>query len=477
MEEKTLNDTTNTTDSIPEDFSMKDAVALQRKYFKTGETKTIDFRIKQLRRLKLALLRNQDNLIMALKQDLNKSETESYATEIGITLSEIDYNIKQVEHWAKPLKVTTPLFFLPGKSHIHYEPYGVALIISPWNYPVKNLLGPMLGAMAAGNCMILKPSELAPNTSRVIYEMISSEFNPEYVKVIEGGVPETTTLLKERFDYILFTGGTEIGRIVYQAAAKHLTPVALELGGKSPTIVDEHIDLTVTARRILWGKFTNAGQTCIAPDYLLVNNKVKQPLINKMKEVLIEFYGDDPSQSPDLGRIVTDNHFQRIKKLIEGDVVVGGGSNEGQRYIAPTIIDNVKMGDKVMSEEIFGPVLPVIGYDEIDGAIDIVNAGEKPLALYIFSNNPRVRKKILNNTTSGGVCINETLMHIGNPNLPFGGVGNSGIGAYNGKTGFDTFSHKRSVMTRSFLFDVKQKYAPFTPSKTSFIKFALKRLF
>lgn len=475
------NQTVEVLDSITElsapTSQMKDIVAAQRKFFNTGRTKDLSFRIKQLRRLKTALYRYRNELANSLKEDLNKSETESYATEIGITISEIEYNLKYIRSWVKPEKVHTPLFFLPGKSHIHSEPYGVTLIISPWNYPIKNLLGPLLGAIAAGNCAVLKPSELAPATSKVINDMISSEFDPEYLKVIEGGIPETTELLKQRFDYILFTGGTEVGRIVYQAAAKHLTPVTLELGGKSPTIVDEHIDLGVTARRIVWGKFTNAGQTCIAPDYLLVNKKIKTALINKMKDTLVEFYGDDPSKSPDLGRIVTDKHFDRVKGLIVGDVVVGGQSNAADRYIAPTLIDNIKPEDKIMQEEIFGPLLPIIEYDNLDDAIALVNNGEKPLALYIFSNNPRIRKQILDNTSSGGVCINEVLMHIGNPYLPFGGVGNSGTGAYNGKIGFDTFSHKRSVMTRSFLFDVKQKYAPFTPAKLNFIKFALKRLF
>jgi len=457
-------------------FNPKELIQRQRKFFDSGKTRSVSFRIEQLKKLKNAIIKHEKNLLRALKADLNKSEMEAHATEIGITVAEIEHNIKHIKNWVAPQKVSTPLFFLPGKSRIHYEPFGVALIISPWNYPFKNLFGPALGAVTAGNCTILKPSELSPHTSAVINEMISEAFDPDFMAVVEGGVPETTELLKEKFDYVFFTGGTEIGRIVYQAAAKHLTPVTLELGGKSPTIVDKNINIDVTAKRIAWGKFTNAGQTCVAPDYILVHKQVKQKLLDRLTEIIHEFYGSDPSASPDFGRIITDRHFNRIKNLIEGDVVTGGEVDESQRYIAPTIIDNVALDAKVMQEEIFGPILPIIEYEKLDDAISIINNGTKPLALYIFSNSSRVRKKILNETSSGGVCINETMMHLGNPNLPFGGIGNSGMGAYNGRSGFDTFSHKRSVMTRSFMFDIKQKYAPFTPQKLNFVKFAIRKL-
>jgi len=457
-------------------FNPKELIERQREFFDSGQTRPLSFSIEQLKKLKNAILKHEKNLERALKADLNKSEMEAHATEIGITVAEIEHNLRHIKDWVKPQKVSTPLFFLPGKSRIHYEPFGVALIIAPWNYPIKNLFGPALGAVTAGNCTILKPSELSPHTSAAINEMISEAFDPAFMTVVEGGVPETTELLKERFDYIFFTGGTEIGRIVYQAAAKHLTPVTLELGGKSPTIVDKNINLDVTAKRIAWGKFTNAGQTCVAPDYVLVHKKVKEKLLKRLTEIIHEFYGSDPSKSPDFGRIITDRHFNRIKNLIEGDIVTGGDTDENQRYIAPTIIDNVALDAKVMQEEIFGPIMPIIEYEKLDDAISIINSGAKPLALYIFSNSSKVRKRILNETSSGGVCINETIMHLANPNLPFGGIGNSGMGAYNGRSGFDTFSHKRSVLTRSFMFDIKQKYAPFTPQKLNFVKFAIRKL-
>lgn len=456
---------------------MQQSVQDQRAYFNTGKTKDLEFRLKMLRLLKTAIESHKENLEAALKKDLNKSETESYATEIGVTIAEINHYISNLRTWVRGHKVPTPLFFLPGKSEIRYEPYGVCLVIGPWNYPFKNLFGPVLGAVSAGNCIVLKPSENAPNTAAAIKDMVSEHFDPEYMVVIEGGVSETTELLKEKFDYLFFTGGTEIGKIIYQAAAKHLTPVTLELGGKSPAIIHKSANLEVTAKRLAWGKFINLGQTCIAPDYLLVDNSIKDKLIERLKKAIVDFYGEDPSKSPDLGRIVNKHHFNRVKGLIEGDVIFGGDSNEEDRFIGPTIINNVKLDDKVMQEEIFGPIIPIIGYDDIEEAIDIINKRPKPLALYVFSNNHGARKKVINSTSSGGVCINETIMHVGSPYLPFGGVGSSGIGAYNGRTGFETFSHRRSVMTRSFMFDVPQKYPPFTDGKLSFIKFALKRLF
>ncbi|PCJ87831.1 MAG: aldehyde dehydrogenase family protein [Flavobacteriales bacterium] len=451
-------------------------VRKQRDFFNSGASKSAEFRIKQLKNLKEAFHKHHENLEKALYEDLRKSKTEAFATEIGIMIAEIEHNMKNIRKWMQPKKVKTPLFFMPGKSRIHYEPFGVSLIISPWNYPVKNLFGPVLGAMTAGNCSVLKPSEVSPYTSAVAKKMVDEFFDPEFMTVVEGGVPETSELLKLKWDYIFFTGGTEIGRIIYQAAAKQLAPCTLELGGKSPTIVDKDINLDVTAKRLCWGKFVNAGQTCVAPDYLLVHKDIKQKLIEKLKETINEFYGENPAESPDLGRIISDRHYNRIKNLIDGDVIFGGQCDESQRYIAPTIIDNVSPDAKVMQQEIFGPILPIIEYENVDEAIAFINDREKPLALYLFSNNENVRRKIIDNTSSGGVCINETIMHMASPEMPFGGVGNSGMGAYNGRFGFDTFSHKKPVMTRSFLFDVKQKYAPFNAKKLNFVKFALKRL-
>lgn len=451
-------------------------VQKQRNYFKTGITKPVEFRIKQLKKLKEAFIAYQPQLEKALFEDLRKSKHEAIATEIGITIAEIEHNLKNIRYWAKAKEVKTPLFFLPGKSEIYYEPFGTSLIISPWNYPVKNLFGPALGALTAGNTIILKPSEIAPSTSNVVVKMIAEYFDPEYITVLEGGVKETTELLKVKFDYIFFTGAPSIGKIIYMAAAKQLTPVTLELGGKSPTIVDKTADLDVTAKRIIWGKFVNTGQTCVAPDYLLVHKSIKDKLLSKIKTHITKFYSDNPQKSNDYGRIISDRHFERISKLIQGDVYCGGQTDGSDRYIAPTIIDNVKPEDPVMQEEIFGPVLPVMEFGELDEAIEFINSREKPLALYIFSKSKKFQKAVIENTSSGGICINETIMHMASPEMPFGGVGNSGIGSYNGVFGFETFSHKKPVMTRSFMFDVKQKYAPYTDGKLKFINFALKRL-
>lgn len=461
---------------VKKTVDFKSLVTKQREFFNTGVTKSETFRKEQLNKLKAAIIKYEKELLAALKTDLNKSEMEAYATEIGISIADIDYNLKRLSKWMKPERVSTPLFFLPGSSWIYKEPYGVSLIIGPWNYPFKNMFGPVIAAMSAGNTMLLKPSELSPATSAVINKMVSETFDPRYMKVVEGGAAETTELLKERFDYILFTGGTEIGRIIYQAAAKHLTPVTLELGGKSPCIVDSDVDLDVTVKRIAWGKFVNAGQTCIAPDYVLINKKIKKDFIEKMKQTITQFYGAEPKASPDFPRIISNRHFERVKKLIEGDVVVGGDSDASQKYIAPTVIDNVTPDHKVMQEEIFGPIVPLVEYDTLDQVISFINKREKPLALYIFSKNKNFSERIINETSSGAVLVNDVMLHAGHPGLPFGGVGNSGMGAYNGKWGFNTFSHVKPILKRPFMLDVKQKYAPYTKKNVNFIKFAIRKL-
>lgn len=451
-------------------------VKKQKDYFWTHATKPIEFRKEQLRKLKAAFAKHENALLDALKKDLNKPKQEAFTTEIGVTVAEIDHYLRHLEDWMEPERVPTPLFFQPGSSMIMPEPFGVALIIAPWNYPVKNLFGPLLGAIAAGNTVVVKPSEISPTCSKVISDMIKDTFSPEYVVSIEGGVAETSELLKERFDYLLFTGGTEIGRIVYQAAAKHLTPVTLELGGKSPCIIDTNINMDVAAKRLVWGKFQNAGQTCIAPDYIYVNNKIKAKFLERVKHYILEFFGPADKPSDDLGRLISDRHFQRVSKMLTGDIIIGGVTDAATKYISPTIIDNVTMDHPAMQEEIFGPVMPIIGYDNFDEVINHINAGERPLAMYLFSNDSKLKKRLMNETSSGAICVNETMVHAGQPNLPFGGVGNSGIGAYNGKLGFDTFSHKKPIMTRSFLGDVSQKYPPYTTAKTNFIKMAAKWL-
>ncbi|MEB3336243.1 MAG: aldehyde dehydrogenase, partial [Leptolyngbyaceae bacterium] len=432
----------------------------QRQFFSTGKTKPLQFRLEQLQVLKQAIQQNQGAITKALKADLNKPEFEAYGLEIGV-LEEVNYALKHLKSWVKPRKISTPMVVFPGTAKICPEPLGVVLIIAPWNYPFQLMISPLVGAIAAGNCAILKPSELTPHTSKVIAELIQKNFEPGFVTVVEGGVETSQKLLEEKFDHIFFTGGTEIGKVVMAAAAKHLTPVTLELGGKSPCIVDVDIPLTETAKRIVWGKFINAGQTCIAPDYLLVNKRIKPALLESIKTLIQEFYGDDPSLSPDYARIVSPRHFQRLSQLLQsGEVVIGGQTNAADCYIAPTVLDRVTWSDPVMQSEIFGPILPVIEYEALEEAIALINARPKPLALYLFSNNPQHHKTVLQSTSSGGVCINDTVLQVGVSGLPFGGVGDSGIGNYHGKASFDTFSHQKSVLSRPFRFDLNWRYAP-----------------
>ncbi|MFH7026904.1 MAG: aldehyde dehydrogenase [Heteroscytonema crispum UTEX LB 1556] len=451
------------------ELSITDIICQQRDFFTTGKTKNVTFRIQQLKTLKQAVLGHQEAILEALKADLHKPEFEAYATEIG-AIKEIDYVIKHINTWAKPQKVAVPFEQIPAKARIYPEPLGVVLIIGAWNYPFQLIISPLVGAIAAGNCAILKPSELAPNTSRVLAEMIAKYFDPAYIAVVEGGVETSQKLLAEKFDHIFFTGGTAVGKIVMEAAAKHLTPVTLELGGKSPCIVDTDINIEATARRITWGKFLNAGQTCIAPDYLLVDKKIKKNLLDGIGKCLKEFYGDNPANSPDYGRIITQKHFDRLVNLQKnGEICIGGETNRSEHYIAPTVIDNVSLADPIMQSEIFGPILPVIEYSDISEAIALINSHPKPLALYLFTQNKNLQKRVLQETSSGGVCINDTVMQVGVSSLPFGGVGDSGIGSYHGKASFDSFSHYKSVLQNSFWLDLKWRYAPYQ-GKLSLLK-------
>ncbi|BAY27268.1 aldehyde dehydrogenase [Calothrix sp. NIES-2100] len=451
--------------SIP----VADIIRKQREFFQTGKTKDVAFRIAQLKILKQAILENEQEIVQALKADLNKAEFEAYATEILVT-KEIDYAIKHIKDWTKAQKAAVPIEFFQYSAKIYSEPLGVVLIIGPWNYPFNLIIAPLVGAIAAGNCTFLKPSELAPHTSNFLAGMIPKYFDPAYIAVVEGGVETSQNLLAEKFDYIFFTGGTSVGRIVMEAAAKHLTPVTLELGGKSPCIVDTEINLEHTVKRITWGKFINAGQTCIAPDYILVDKKIKTNLIEGLKKTIKEFYGDNPASSPDYARIISQKHFDRLANLLKnGEFVIGGETNREERYIAPTVVDNISWEDAIMQEEIFGPILPIIEYSDITEAIALINSRPKPLALYLFSQNKNLQKRILQETSSGGVCLNDTVMHCGVSSLPFGGVGDSGIGSYHGKASFDTFSHRKSVLKNSFLLDLKWRYAPYE-GKLAFLK-------
>ena len=443
-------------------LSISDIIRKQRKFFKTGATKGLAFRLAQLKNFKQAILQHQTDIAQALLVDLNRAEVETYATEILLILGEIDYAIKNLKKWMQPEKLATNLQQFPASARIYPEPLGIALIIGPWNYPFQLTLSPLVGAIAAGNCVIIKPSELASNCSKVIAEIITKSFAEEYITVVEGGVETSQQLLALKFDHIFFTGGTAIGKIVMEAAAKHLTPVTLELGGKSPCIVDVDIKIECTAQRIVWGKFLNAGQTCVAPDYLLVNKNIKPQLLTAIQKSIKEFYGDNPAKSLDYGRIINQKHFDRlIQFLQDGNICIGGESNKNECYIAPTVIDNITLTSAVMQSEIFGPILPIIEYTDINEAITIINSQPKPLAIYLFSQNKQLQQRILQNTSSGGVCINDTVMQAAASGLPFGGVGDSGIGRYHGKTSFETFSHYKTVLQRSFLFDIKLRYAPY----------------
>ncbi|MFP4299889.1 MAG: aldehyde dehydrogenase [Spirulinaceae cyanobacterium] len=444
-------------------------VQQQREFFNTGCTKPLEFRIAQLQKLKEAIVNYEDDIVKAVQADLGRPAFEAYFEMAAI--SEVSLALKKLKSWMKPQRVSTSIDQFPSCAWIQPEPLGVALIIGPWNYPFQLLISPLVGAIAAGNCAILKPSESAPHTSAVVAKLIRSVFEPHYVAVVEGDVEVSQKLLAEKYDHIFFTGGTAIGRIVMAAAAKHLTPVTLELGGKSPCIVDADIHVENSARRIVWGKFLNTGQTCIAPDYLLVNRKIKKPLMSAMKQYLQEFYGPDPSLSPDYGRIISPKHFERLAALLDsGEVVVGGHTNPDNRYIAPTILDKVSWDSPVMQEEIFGPILPVLEYDRLEDAIAAINDRPKPLALYLFSRSREIQQQVLASTSSGGVCINDTVMQVGIPKLPFGGVGESGMGRYHGKASFDTFSHFKSVLKKGLWFDLKWRYAPYTPDQLKQIK-------
>ena len=412
---------------------------------------------------------------------MNKPPLEAYTSERGMILNEIDYAVKNIKSWSKPKKVKTPLrhshfygvaqHFL-ASSYIYSEPYGVVLIMGPWNYPFQLTLVPLVGAVAAGNCSVLKPSEAAPHSSSVIAAIIREYFDPDFISVVEGGIETAQSLLAEKFDYIFFTGGNRVGKIIMEAAAKHLTPVTLELGGKNPCIVDNDVHVKNAAKRIVWGKFFNAGQTCMTTDYLLVNKAIKEMLLESIKKCINEFYGNDPSKSSDYARIINEKHFNRLSELLHGgDIIIGGETNADDCYIAPTVIDNVSLDHKIMEEEIFGPILPVLEYKDLEDAISIVNERPKPLALFFFSRSKRKQEKVLKETSSGCACINETFVHQLNYTLPFGGVGDSGIGKYHGKFSFDTFSNIKGVMKKPFLVDLKLRYPPYKDKLERFKKY------
>lgn len=428
----------------------KQLVTEQRTFFYTGQTKNIEYRINALQQLRKGIEKYQQRIQDALRADLNKSEAEAYGSEIRIVLGELDFALEHLLEWAAPKQVPTNSAMPDGVSTIYPEPYGVALIIAPWNYPFQLAFGPLIGAIAAGNCAVIKPSELTPAVSRLTYDLIQEIFPQEYIAVMEGEVEASTALLKEKFDYIFFTGSTGVGRIVMKAAAEHLTPVTLELGGKSPAIVHTDADLKLVAQRIVRGKFLNAGQTCVAPDYLLVHEQVHDELINLIGAEIKDKFGDDVLQNADFPHIVNARNFDRLSGfLTDGKTLIGGRSVREQLLIEPTVIGDVNWESAVMQEEIFGPILPVFTYSDLDPMLNEIVRRPKPLALYLFTQDEQLQEQVLNQVSFGGGCINDTLSHMTSHYLPFGGVGESGMGSYHGQQSFDVFSHHKSVLKRS----------------------------
>ena len=440
---------------------IKSIVESQRKYFAGNATLDYKFRKEQLKKLQIALAKWEKPLCEALWNDLHKSAEEAILTELSIVAGEIKNHLKHLRSWMRSKSACTPLKMMPSRSRVISEPLGNALIVSPWNYPVQLLLNPLVGAISAGCTAVLKPSPYVPEVSRVLEEMISSTFDRNYIAVVQGNRETNNALLNERFDIIFFTGSPALGRIVMEAAAKNLTPVVLELGGKSPCIVDAETDIAVAAKRIAWGKTLNAGQTCIAPDYLLIHNSVKERFVTEFRKALTALHGEDMKASRHYVRLVNDKAFKRVQSYLkEGKIVLGGQCDEKERYIEPTLLTDVKPTDRVMQEEIFGPVLPMMTFNKRDEAISFVREREKPLALYYFGK-VKNGKEVLRQTSAGGSCINDTIMHIANENIPFGGVGNSGMGNYHGRLSFDAFSHKRSVVTTTTLLDLPFRYMPY----------------
>ena len=467
MQAETLSNKINT----PSVADIAPKIQLIKNTFASGKTKPLPWRIEQLAQIRKMVVEQQDKIFVAMQQDLGRCNMESWTAELGGVISEVDHSLKHLKKWVKPRKVPTPIIAQPGKSYMLPEPLGTILIIGAWNYPLLLVLSPLISAISAGNNAIIKPSELSANVSKLLVELVAQYLDNDAFAVVEGAVDETTELLKHQFDHIIYTGGEVVGKIVMRAAAEFLTPVTLELGGKSPCIVDSSTDLDVTAARIVWSKWMNAGQTCVAPDYVLVEESFAAPLIDAIKHKLTEFYSADASSSKDYGRIVSERHLTRIVSYLDGQEVVHGGKYDvANKYIEPTIVLNPAHDSLLMQQEIFGPILPIVTVKNISESILFVNKRAKPLALYIFSKNKDFEQQVLTATSAGMVCINDGFMFAANPNLPFGGVGSSGTGAYHGKIGFDNFSHLKTVMKRSFWFDVPLRYPPFTDKKFKLLK-------
>lgn len=440
----------------------------QKKFFQSGKTLPLNARQEQLDRLYTAIQTWKPVLEQALMQDLGKAKFESYTSEIGLVLADIAHTSKHLKCWMKPKKVKTPIYIFPARSRVEYTPYGSVFIMGPYNYPFQLVMEPLVGALAAGNCAVISPSELTPHVAAAIKAMLAETFAPEYVQCVDGSIENNTVLLHSPFDYIFFTGSVSVGKIVMAAAAENLIPVTLEMGGKSPVIVDRTARLEAACERIVWGKLMNAGQTCVAPDYVLVDRSIKEEFLQQMTKTIRRFYGEDAEQSPDFGRIVNQRHMQRLEKILENDkadIYYGGRINREKRYIEPTILCPKNTQAACMQEELFGPILPVFAYDKVEQAMQFIRQGETPLALYVFSENKGFVRRVLDGTASGGVSINDTISHITNPELPFGGKGHSGMGAYHGSRSFYTFSHRRSVLNRSTRVRLQLVFPPFSEKK------------
>ena len=454
---------------------IKDLVTRQRSYFQSGATLPVSARLAALRRLYNAISSHEKEIRRALQKDLGKSGFESYMCETGMVLEEISYMLKHTRKFAREQRVHTPLAQFCSRSYKKPSPYGVTLIMSPWNYPFMLTLSPLADALAAGNTAVVKPSAYSPYTSEVLLSILTECFDPKYVAVVTGGRAENTCLLREHFDYIFFTGSQAVGKEVMRSAAEHLTPVTLELGGKSPCIVDQTADIRLAARRIVFGKYLNCGQTCVAPDYVYCHRSVKDQLIKEVQKQIRRQYGKQPLHSSDYGKIINEKHFNRILGLIdEKKVVHGGGSDRSTLRIEPTVMDNVTFSDAVMQEEIFGPVMPILVFDSLDEVIRRINSMPHPLALYIFTSDKKAARKVTARCGFGGGCINDTIIHLATSEMGFGGFGESGMGAYHGKTGFDTFTHYKSIVDKKTWIDLPMRYQPYRKGDEKLVRFFLK---
>ena len=449
---------------MPDYTEFENMLREHREYFAKGETLPVRFRMEALIRLKKSIRAHEPELLGALDQDLRKSEFEAYETEIGIVLDSIGRVLSHLPEWARPRRVRTPLVLFGASSRIYQEPYGTVLIIGPFNYPFQLLMEPLIGAVAAGNCAVLKPSSSTPHVAAAVRAIVRDAFDESYVRVVEGGREVIAGLLAQPFDYLFFTGSEPVGKVVMEAAARNLTPVTLELGGKSPCIVHEDADIPTACERIAWGKFLNAGQTCVAPDYLLVHRTVSDRLLDGLRRTITAFYGENPAESPDYGRIVDTRQAERLAAILRkdaGKIVIGGQCLPEDRYVAPTVLDGVTPSDACMQEELFGPILPVMEYEDLDEAVRFINSRPKPLALYLFTRSRHTASRVIARVPFGGGCVNDTISHLATPYLPFGGVGASGMGAYHGRASFETFSHAKSIVTKTTAFTAQPIYPPF----------------